>query len=98
MGRISPNTSISAAIARSSSSRGVPRGTMLPPGPRLAARLLLDPSGGFVRLHRKYGPIFTVRYPGFPPEVYVTTAELAEQVFRTDQGGGWPAPHAATSW
>lgn len=61
---------------------------MLPPGPRLAARLLLDPSGGFDRLHRKYGPIFTVRYPGFPPEVYVTTAELAEQVFRTDQGGG----------
>jgi cytochrome P450 len=29
-----------------------------------------------------------MRYPGFPPEVYVATAELAEQVYRTDTGGG----------
>ncbi|GAA4521883.1 MULTISPECIES: cytochrome P450 [Nonomuraea] len=66
---------------------------MLPPGPRLPAAaqtawIMLDPAGAFDRLHREYGPIFTVRYFGFPPEVYVTTAELAEQVYRTDQGGG----------
>ncbi|MDA0636801.1 cytochrome P450 [Nonomuraea sp. MCN248] len=66
---------------------------MLPPGPRLpsaaqTAWFMLDPAGAFDRLHRRYGPIFTVRYFGFPPEVYVTTAELAEEVFRTDQGGG----------
>ncbi|SEG79573.1 Cytochrome P450 [Nonomuraea solani] len=66
---------------------------MLPPGPKLPASLqttwfMADAPGAFESYHRKYGPIFTVRYSGFPPEVYVTTAELAEQVFRTDQGGG----------
>lgn len=66
---------------------------MLPPGPRLPSPLQLawfarDPAGLFESCHRRYGPVFTMRYPGFPPEVYVATAELAEQVYRTDAGGG----------
>ncbi|MFG1947310.1 cytochrome P450 [Nonomuraea sp. NPDC048826] len=66
---------------------------MIPPGSRMPAAVqtawfLRDPAGTFDRLHSRHGPIFTVRYFGFPPEVYVTTAELAEQVFRTDRGGG----------
>ncbi|WP_433513996.1 cytochrome P450 [Nonomuraea sp. CA-143628] len=66
---------------------------MLPPGPRLPALLqtawlLSDPVGALEKCRRKYGPIFTVRLFGFPPEVYVATPELAEQVYRLDQGGG----------
>ncbi|MFI7454644.1 cytochrome P450 [Nonomuraea sp. NPDC049714] len=66
---------------------------MLPPGPRLPALAQMawftrDPAGLFESCHRRYGPVFTMRYPGFPPEVYVATAELAEQVYRTDSGGG----------
>lgn len=66
---------------------------MLPPGPKLpslvqTAWFMWDSPGLMESLHRRYGPIFTVRYAGFPPEVYVTTAELAAQVYQTDQGGG----------
>ncbi|MEV0613337.1 cytochrome P450 [Nonomuraea sp. NPDC050404] len=65
---------------------------MLPPGSKLppivqTAWFMADAPGVFERFHREYGPIFTVRYAGFPPEVYVTTAELAEQVYRTDHNG-----------
>ncbi|MEV0233782.1 cytochrome P450 [Nonomuraea sp. NPDC050786] len=66
---------------------------MIPPGPRLpsvvqTAWFMRDAPGMLESFQRKYGPIFTVRYTGFAPEVYVTTGELAEQVYRTDQGGG----------
>ncbi|MEV4217331.1 cytochrome P450 [Nonomuraea sp. NPDC049725] len=66
---------------------------VLPPGPRLPAALqtawfMRDPAGLIERCHARYGDVFTIRWFGFPPEVYVATAELAEQVFRTDQGGG----------
>ncbi|WP_326632810.1 cytochrome P450 [Nonomuraea fuscirosea] len=66
---------------------------MIPPGPRMpsivqTARFVADAERTFESYHRRYGPIFTVRYAGFPPEVYVTTAELAAVVYRTDQGGG----------
>ncbi|WP_193318275.1 cytochrome P450 [Nonomuraea phyllanthi] len=66
---------------------------MIPPGPRLPSPLQTawftrDAPGMLERLHRRYGPVFTVRFTGIPPEVYVATGELAEQVFRTDQSGG----------
>ncbi|WP_180903595.1 cytochrome P450 [Nonomuraea indica] len=66
---------------------------MLPPGPRLPAVAQLawftrDPIGFLTTCHRRYGPVFTVRFAGFPPEVYVATGDLADQVYRTDQGGG----------
>ncbi len=66
---------------------------MLPPGPRMpglaqTAWFLRDPIGLFEHCRRRYGPIFTLRPSGFPPEVYVTTGELAEQIYRLDQGGG----------
>ncbi|MGW3347710.1 cytochrome P450 [Nonomuraea rubra] len=65
---------------------------MFPPGPKMPALaqtawFMADAPRAFESYHRRYGPIFTVRYAGFPPEVYVTTAELAEQVYRTDQSG-----------
>lgn len=64
-----------------------------PPGPRAPAllqalRIGLDPVGYLSSLRDRYGPAFTVRYPGFAPEVYVTTAELAEKVYALDAGGG----------
>jgi cytochrome P450 len=52
------------------------------------AWFMRDAPGMFESFHRRYGPVFTVRYAGYPPEVYVTTAELAAQIYRTDQGGG----------
>ncbi|WP_109530860.1 cytochrome P450 [Nocardia aurea] len=66
---------------------------MLPPGPRApspvqTAWFLADPVRLLEKCHRRYGPIFTMRFFGFPPEVYVATGELAEQVYKTDQGGG----------
>lgn len=65
---------------------------MLPPGPRLPALLqtawiVANPIHAMETFRRKYGPVFTVRYAGFPPEVYVTTAELAEQVYKAGQAG-----------
>jgi cytochrome P450 family 135 len=64
-----------------------------PPGSRLPAAaqtalMLLDPVGGFERAQRRYGPMFQVRLLGFPPEVLVTTAELAEPIYALDAGGG----------
>lgn len=63
-----------------------------PPGPRLpvlsVARLLRDPVRYLEGLRRRYGPVFHIRFPGFPPEVFVTTAELAEQVYALDTAGG----------
>ncbi|GAA2213114.1 cytochrome P450 [Nonomuraea monospora] len=65
---------------------------MIPPGPKMpaiaqTAWFMADAPGAFESYHRRYGPIFTVRNAGFPPEVFVTTAELAEQVYRTDHSG-----------
>ncbi|RVX45885.1 cytochrome P450 [Nonomuraea polychroma] len=66
---------------------------MLPPGPRLpslvqTAWFMRDSPGMMENLHRRYGPVFAVRFTGYPPEVYVATGELAAQVYQTDQGGG----------
>ncbi|WP_188189125.1 cytochrome P450 [Nonomuraea sp. SYSU D8015] len=66
---------------------------MVPPGPRLPALVqtawfIRDAPGMLESLHRRYGPIFTVRYAGYAPEVYVTTGELAGQIYQTDQDGG----------
>jgi cytochrome P450 len=52
------------------------------------AWFMRDAPGMFENFHRRYGPVFTVRYAGYPPEVYVTTAELAARIYQTDQGGG----------
>ncbi|MDF5755682.1 cytochrome P450 [Spongiactinospora sp. TRM90649] len=64
-----------------------------PPGPRKSVfrqtyRFLRDPMGLFGETARRHGPIFTLRYLGFPPEVYITTAELAERVYALDGDGG----------
>lgn len=67
---------------------------MTPPAPipRMsllhAARYVVDPVGTFEAARRRHGPVFRVDFPGFPPEVFVTTAELAEQVYATDASGG----------
>jgi cytochrome P450 len=64
-----------------------------PPGPRglapvLTARFFAQPVKAFEAAKRRYGPVFMVRFPGFPPEVFVTNAELAERVYATDAEGG----------
>lgn len=63
-----------------------------PPGPGLpplqTARLLHDPMAYLEAMRRRYGPVFQVRFPGFPPEVFVTTAETAEAVYALDVDGG----------
>jgi cytochrome P450 len=53
-----------------------------------AALFLHDPPRMLRRARRRYGPMFQVKVFGFPPEVFVTTAELAERVYALDAGGG----------
>ncbi|HUY51016.1 MAG TPA: cytochrome P450 [Streptosporangiaceae bacterium] len=61
-----------------------------PPGPRLPRLLqtvliLGRPVSYLEECRRRYGPVFQVRIIGRPPIVYVTSAELAAQVYATDQ-------------
>jgi cytochrome P450 family 135 len=64
-----------------------------PPGPRLPALLqtalfLYDPVRALEANCRRYGPVFRMNFVGFPPEVFVATAELAEKVYAVDASGG----------
>jgi cytochrome P450 family 135 len=57
-----------------------------PPGPRApgavqALRYARDPLGFLTRLQRRYGDIFTVRFPFFGRLVYVTRPDLVKEVF-----------------
>jgi cytochrome P450 family 135 len=61
----------------------------LPPGPRLPAiaqafGLWRDPIDLLLRLRRRYGDVFSVRFPSFGRLVYVTDPELVKQVFTGD--------------
>ncbi|MCP2339474.1 cytochrome P450 [Actinomadura rupiterrae] len=73
-----------SATVRSSN---VPPGFRLPPAAQVAW-LMADPLGFYEAGRRRFGPVFSLRYPGLPPEVCVATAELAEEVFATDGGPG----------
>jgi cytochrome P450 len=58
----------------------------LPPGSRMPAtlqalRYASDPLNFLVKLQRRYGDVFTVRFPSFGRLVYVTTPELVKQIF-----------------
>ncbi len=58
----------------------------LPPGPRLPApvqgiRFLRDPLDFYVRLHRRYGDLFTVSMPVIGRVVYVADPKLVKSVF-----------------
>jgi cytochrome P450 len=64
-------------------------GTHLPPGPRLPAllqgiRYARDPLGFFVRLHRRFGDVFTVSFPYFGRVVYVADPGIVKRVFTGD--------------
>jgi cytochrome P450 len=60
-----------------------------PPGSRAPAVVQLvrfgrDPLKWFLRLHRRYGDVFTVSFPSFGRLVYVADPALAKQVFSGD--------------
>ncbi len=64
-----------------------------PPGPRTPALVqtvlfLARPTAVLAAGHRRYGPVFRLRFAGAPPEVFATTAALAEQIYAVDAGGG----------
>jgi cytochrome P450 family 135 len=64
-----------------------------PPGPRLprlvqTALFLRDPLRVLETSMRRHGPVFRLRFSGFPTEVFVANAELAELVYAVDDGGG----------
>ncbi|GAA3202958.1 cytochrome P450 [Actinocorallia longicatena] len=66
---------------------------MRPPGTRVPSivqtvRFLRDPGRLLEGMHRRHGPVFALRFLGFPPEVFVTTIELAEKVYGLDASGG----------
>ncbi|MGH4031517.1 cytochrome P450 [Actinomycetota bacterium Odt1-20B] len=70
-----------------------PSGSPPPPGSPLPALLqtlmfLAAPGAATRSARRRYGPAFTVRLLGFPPEVMVASAELAERVYSVDAGTG----------
>jgi cytochrome P450 len=51
-------------------------------------RFLRDPIGTLAAARRRHGPVFRMKFLGFAPEVFVTTAELAEKIYAVDAGGG----------
>ncbi|MEU1766695.1 MULTISPECIES: cytochrome P450 [Streptomyces] len=63
----------------------------LPPGSRQPAFLqtlhMRDPVRYFETLRRRYGPVFRMKLLGFPPQVVVSTAELAAEIYRMDGDG-----------
>ncbi|MBO2447464.1 cytochrome P450 [Actinomadura barringtoniae] len=64
-----------------------------PPGPRglgllSTARFFAQPVKGMEAARRRYGPVFMIKFPGFPAEVFLTTADLAERAYATDAEGG----------
>ncbi|MGW5694115.1 hypothetical protein ACWEWX_25095, partial [Streptomyces asiaticus] len=65
--------------------------SLLPPGSRQPALLqtmrMRDPVHYFASLRRRYGPVFRMKLIGFPPQVVVSTAELAAQIYSTDGDG-----------
>lgn len=68
---------------------------MMSPPPRTRVPSLLqtalfmwDPARTLGWARRRYGPVFQVKPFGFPPEVFVTTAEDAQRVYALDAGGG----------
>ncbi len=59
---------------------------MLPPGSRLPAalqalRYTWDPLGFLIRLHERYGDVFTVRFPYFGRLVYLADPGLVKELF-----------------
>ena len=61
----------------------------MPPGPRAPAlvnalRYARDPLGFFVRLHERYGDIFSLSFPGFRNVVYLAEPGLVKQLFTSD--------------
>lgn len=49
---------------------------------------LRNPHGRVEKFWQKLGPVFSVPFAGLPPEVYVTTPELAAEIYKLDAGGG----------
>jgi cytochrome P450 len=67
----------------------VTQSSEFPPGPRLPAaaqafRLWRDPIRFLLGLRRRYGDVFSVKFPSFPRLVYVADPELVKQVFTGD--------------
>src|SRR5579863_335105 len=65
------------------------RASVLPPGPRTPSliagvRFAHDPHGYIRSVHRRFGPIFTVRFIGAGPVVWVAEPELVRQVLAGD--------------
>ena len=62
----------------------------LPPGPTehpiiAALRFGRDPYGYLARAAARYGPIFTLRFPGDPPRIVVSEPSLIRQIFAMKQ-------------
>jgi cytochrome P450 family 135 len=65
------------------------RSASFPPGPRAPAIVQLlrfgrDPSGYALRLHKRYGDVFSVSFPSFGRLVYVADPALVKEVFAGD--------------
>jgi len=61
----------------------------LPPGPRRPALAQLAsylrcPTGFLVRARQRYGPVFTVRWPGLPPLVYFAEDAAIREILHGD--------------
>ena len=61
----------------------------LPPGPRMpawlqAANLGFRPTAFFDGCHRRFGDCFTLRLPGFPPQVVFCGPEAVKEIFAGD--------------
>src|SRR3712207_8475140 len=72
--------------------RRPPRSTLFPYTTLFRSR---DPVGTLERLRDRYGPVFRVRFPGFPKYVYVATGDLARQVYAADRTVGRSEEHTS---
>ena len=73
----------------------------LPPGPRLPKPLQLvgffnRPVGFMERCHERYGDVFTLRFPGNEPMVFLADPDLVKAVWTRDKVNGLPAGRRIT--
>jgi cytochrome P450 len=71
---------IAKPLGADASAAGLPPGSRMPSALQ-ALRYASDPLNFLIRLQRRYGDVFSVRFPYFGRLVYVTTPELVKQIF-----------------
>jgi cytochrome P450 family 110 len=80
---------MSPSSGHSTTRQGEERAPALPPGPTIAPllqalQLAIRPTRFFETCYRRFGDCFTIRVPGFPPQVIFCDPEAVKEIFTGD--------------